>query len=136
MVHRFTACAVTTEVDPDNDVMQVGVVEGEDGEGFFLLFMGNLGKPSRQNVALGLDSHCLVTPDQGTAYGCVREVALADRRLVVSLDPASLEELGLVDPEIEAELDVSDEDIERLRGVLAQVMTFGRADARPRRVAL
>ncbi|MEU9393182.1 Imm10 family immunity protein [Streptomyces sp. NPDC048324] len=106
MVHRFTACAVTAEVDPDNDVMQVGVAEDEDGEGFFLLFMSNIGEPSRQNVALGRDSHCLVTADQGTAYGCVREVALSDRRLVVSLDPASLEELGLVDPEIEAELDV------------------------------
>lgn len=136
MTHRFTARAVAAEVDPANDVMQAGVAEDHDGEGFFLLFMSNIGVPSRQNVSLGLDSHCLVTPDHGTAYGCVREIALSDRLLTVSLAPASLDDLELEDPEIEVELDVPDEDIERMRQVLAQVLAYGRADARPLRVDL
>jgi hypothetical protein len=136
MAYRFTARAVAAEVDPDNDVMQAGVAEDEEGEGFFLLFMSNIGDSSRQNVSLGLDSHCLVTQDHGTAYGCVREVVLSDGLLTVSLDPASLDDLGLEDAEIEAELDVSDEDIKRMREVLAQVLVFGREEARPRRIDL
>ncbi|NEC85666.1 Imm10 family immunity protein [Streptomyces sp. SID12501] len=136
MTLRFTARAVAAEVDLDNDVMRAGVAEDEAGEGFFLLFMSNIGEPSRQNMSLGLDSHCVVTQSHGTAYGCVRAVTLSGGRLTVSLDPASLDELGLDDPEIEAELDVPDEDIERMRAVLAQVLAFGRADSRPRYVGL
>ncbi|WP_367575239.1 Imm10 family immunity protein [Streptomyces griseoaurantiacus] len=136
MTLRFTARAVVAEVDPDNDVMQAGVAEEQDGEGFFLLFMSSIAEPSRQNVSLGLDSHCVVTQAHGTAYGCVREVALSDGSLTVSLDPTSLDDLELEDSEIEAELDVPDEDIERLREVLAQVLAFGRPDARPQRVDL
>jgi hypothetical protein len=136
MTYRFTARVVAAEIDPDNDVMQAGVAEDEDGDGFVLLFMSNIGEPSRQNVSLGLDTHCLVTQDQGTAYGCVRAVALSDGLLTVSLDPASLDDLGLEDAEIEAELDVRDEDIARMREVLAQVLAFGREGARPRHVDL
>ncbi|MBZ9641370.1 Imm10 family immunity protein [Streptomyces sp. PSKA30] len=136
MTYRFTVRAVAAEVDPDSDVMQAGVAEDEDGEGFILLFMSNIGVPSAQNVSLGLDTHCLVTQDQGTAYGCVREVTLSERLLTVSLDPDSLDDLGLEDAEIEAELAVPDQDVQRMREVLAQVLAFGREDARPRRVSL
>ncbi|MFJ8983094.1 Imm10 family immunity protein [Streptomyces sp. NPDC102282] len=136
MTYRFTARVAVAGIDRDNDVMQAGVAEDEAGDGFFLLFMSNIGEPSRQNVALELDSHCLVTQDQGTAYGCVREVTLSNGLLTVSLDPASLDDLGLEDTKIEAELDVPDEDIERMRDVLVQVMAFGREEARPQRVDL
>ena len=136
MTYRFTARVAAAEVDPVNDVMQAGVAEDEDGEGFVLLFMSNIGEPSRQNVSLGLDTHCLVTQDQGTSYGCVREVTLSNGLLTLSLDPASLKDLGLEDACIEAELDVPAEDIERMREVLAQVLAFGREEARPQRVDL
>ncbi|MCX4537657.1 Imm10 family immunity protein (plasmid) [Streptomyces sp. NBC_00841] len=136
MTHRFTARVVAAGVDLDNDVMQAGFAEDEAGDGFFLLFMSNIGEPSRQNVTLGLDSHCLVTQDQGTAYGCVREVTLSNGLLTVSLDPASLDDLGLADTTIEAQLDVPDEDIERMRDVLVQVLAFGREENRPQRVDL
>ncbi|MFD9442447.1 Imm10 family immunity protein [Streptomyces sp. NPDC060006] len=136
MAHRFTARVVAAEVDRANDVMRAGVAEDDGGEGFFLLLMSSIGESSRQNVSLGLDTYCLVTQDQGTAYGCVREVALSDNLLTVSLDPASLDDLALEYAQIEALLDASEEDIERLREVLVQVLAFGREDARPRRVVL
>ncbi|MFJ3102462.1 hypothetical protein [Streptomyces sp. NPDC086835] len=126
MAYRFTTRVVAAEADPDNDVVRAGVSEDEEGEGFFLLFTSNIGEPSRQNVSLGLDSHCLVTQDRGTACGCVREVALSDGLLTVSLDPASLDDLGLDDAEIEAELAAPDEDIERMREVLAHVPVGGK----------
>ncbi|MGW3723557.1 Imm10 family immunity protein [Streptomyces sp. NPDC000851] len=136
MTYRFTARAVAAEVDSDNDVMQAGVAEDEVGEGFILLFMSNIGAPPAQNVSLGLDTHCLVTQDQGTAYGCVRKVTLSEGLLTVSLDPGALDDLGLEDAEIEAELAVPDEDVQRMREVLAQILAFGREDAQPRRVSL
>lgn len=136
MTYRFTARAVAAEADVDGDVMQAGAAEDEDGSGFFLLFMSNIGEPSQQNVSLGFDTHCVVTPDQGTAYGCVREIALRDNLLTVSLDPESLDDLELEDAQIEAVLDVPAEDIERLREMLARVLAFGRHDARPVRVDL
>lgn len=136
MAYRFTARAIAAEVDHANDVMQACVAEDDSGEGFLLLFMSNIGEASRQNVSLGLDTHCLVTQDQGTAYGCVREVSLSDNVLAVSLDPASLDDLELEKAEIEALLDAPEEDIERLREVLGQVLAFRREDARPGRVDL
>lgn len=136
MTHSFTARAVAAEIDHDDDVMRASVTEDEAGEGFFLLFMSSIGEPSQQDVALGLDSHCLVTQDQGTAYGCVREVTLSNGLLTVRLDPASLAELGLEDTRIEAELDVPDADIEQMRNVLVRVLAYGREGARPQRVDL
>ncbi|WP_405932462.1 Imm10 family immunity protein [Streptomyces sp. NBC_00827] len=136
MTYRFTARAVAAEFDPDSDVMQAGVAEDEDGEGFILLFMSNIGTPSPQNVSLGLDTHCLVTQDHGTAYGCVREVTLSGRLLTVSLDPNSLDDLGLEVAEIEAELDVPDEDVQQMREVLAEILAWGRQETRPQHVSL
>lgn len=33
-------------------------------------------EPDAQNIRNGCDSYCVVTPDQSTAYGCVRTVEL------------------------------------------------------------
>ncbi|MER5267577.1 Imm10 family immunity protein [Actinosynnema sp. NPDC002837] len=134
MSHRFVARAVGVEIDPDGYFIEAGVAEGPDGSGFVLLFMCDGGEPDDQDVSLGLDTHCLVTADQGTAYGCVREAVLTDDVLRVSLDPSALDALGLEDAEIEAVLDAPAEDIARFREVLARVLAYGREDARPARV--
>ncbi|MFF3432572.1 Imm10 family immunity protein [Streptomyces sp. NPDC002602] len=129
MTYRFTARAVAAEVDVDGE-MQAGVAEEDDG--FFLLFTRPIGEPSAQDISLGLDTYCVMTPDQCTAYGCVREVALTGNLLKVSLDPGCLDDLELEDAEIEAVLDVPAEGIEEIREVLAKVLTFGREEARSR----
>ncbi|MFH9612039.1 Imm10 family immunity protein [Streptomyces sp. NPDC017448] len=129
MAYRFTARAVAAEVDVDGE-MQAGVAE--EDEGFFLLFTSAVGEPSAQDISLGLDTYCVMTPDQCTAYGCVREVTLAGGLLTVSLDPDTLDDLELDDAQIEAVLDVPAESIEEMREVLAKVLAFGRKEARPR----
>ncbi|KOG09842.1 MULTISPECIES: Imm10 family immunity protein [Streptomyces] len=131
MTYRFTASSIAAEVDVDGEV-QAGVAE--EGEGFFLLFTSVVGEPSAQDISLGLDTYCVMTPDQCTAYGCVREVALTDTSLTVSLDPGCLDDLELEDAKIEAVLDVPAESIDELREVLAKVLSFGRTEARPRLV--
>ncbi|MCC8246173.1 Imm10 family immunity protein [Saccharothrix luteola] len=134
MSYRFVARAVGVEIDPDGYFIEAGVAEGGDGSGFVLLFMCDGEEPDEQDVSLGLDTHCLVTADQGTAYGCVREAVLTDDVLRVSLDPSALDALGLEDAEIEAVLEAPAEDIARFREVLARVLVYGREDARPARV--
>ncbi|MFD9876199.1 Imm10 family immunity protein [[Kitasatospora] papulosa] len=137
MTYRFTARAVAAEVDVDGE-MQAGLAEyeDEDEEGFFLLFTRPVGEPSPQDVSLGLDTYCVMTPDRCTAYGCVREVALAGSLLTVTLDPGCLDELELEKAEIEVRLDLSAEVIDELCDVLTKVRSYGRPDARPRLTAL
>ncbi|WP_327257130.1 Imm10 family immunity protein [Streptomyces sp. NBC_01244] len=136
MTYRFTARAARTEIDPDGYFTEAALSEGEDGSGFILMFMAGEEDPDDQEVALGMDTHCLVTAGQGTAYGCVREAVLTGHVLRVSLNPEALADLRLSDSEVEAVIEAPAEDIALFREVLAQVLAYGRADARPARVAV
>ncbi|MGW1092481.1 hypothetical protein ACWD4L_41195 [Streptomyces sp. NPDC002596] len=93
MTYRFTARAARTEIDPDGYFTEAALAEGDDGSGFILMFMAGEEDPDDQEVALGMDTHCLVTAGQGTAYGCVREAVLTGNVLRVSLNPEALEDL-------------------------------------------
>ncbi|MEU5283125.1 Imm10 family immunity protein [Streptomyces sp. NPDC020755] len=136
MTFRFTARAAGAEVDPDGYFTEAGLAEAEDGSGFILSFMSGEEDPDDQEVALGMDTHCLVTAGQGTAYGCVREAVLKGNVLRVVLDPEALESLRLEDSEIEAVIEAPPHDVVRFREILAQVLAYGRADALPTRVAV
>lgn len=133
MVYRFTALVACGLDDPDvDDCMTAGVAESNDEKGFSLLFMCDFDEPDEQDVSLGMDTYCLVTPDQGTAYGCVRDVELTDDVLRVTLDSESLDNLGLTDPVVEALLRAPAADVARLREVLPRILAYGRPDTRPR----
>ncbi|MEV5576651.1 Imm10 family immunity protein [Spirillospora sp. NPDC052269] len=131
MVFTFTARAVAAEADEDDETYVAGVAEQEYGGGHELTFMCCLYEPDEQDIALGLDSYCLVTPNQGTAYGGVKEVRMKGRVLRVVVDPGKLEALGLDEPEIEVTLDVEEAQIEQLREGLRRVLTHGRPSERP-----
>ncbi|MGW7066945.1 Imm10 family immunity protein [Streptomyces sp. NPDC054855] len=133
MTYRFVAREAGAEIDPDGYFIEAGI---SDRDGFVMLFQCGGEEPDEQDVSLGMDTHCLVTADQGTAYGCVRAVELTDDVLRVSLDPDSLPALKLSDCEIEAVIETPAEDIAQFREVLARVLAYGRADARPLRVAV
>ncbi|MCX0242685.1 Imm10 family immunity protein [Streptomyces drozdowiczii] len=136
MTYRFTARTARTEIDPDGYFTEAALAERVDGSGFILMFMAGEDDPDDQEIALGMDTHCLVTAGQGTAYGCVREAVLAGNVLHVSLDPGALDDLRLEDSEIEAVIEAPAEDIVQFREVLAQVLNYGRADAVPSRLAV
>jgi hypothetical protein len=133
MTYRFTALIACGLDDPEmDDCLMAGVAESDDEDGFSLLFMCDFDEPDAQEVSLGMDTHCLVTPDQGTAYGCIREVQLDNDVLRVTLDPESLDDLGLTDPVVEALLCAPAEDLARMREVLPRILQYGRPEARPR----
>lgn len=100
------------------------------------MFMAGEEEPDDQEVALGMDTHCLVTAGQGTAYGCVREATLTSNILRISLNPQALEALRLKDSDIEAVIEAPPADLSQFREVLAQVLAYGRADAVPLRVGI
>lgn len=136
MTYRFTARAARTEIDPDGYFTEAALAERQDGSGFVLMFMAGEDEPDDQEIALGMDTHCLVTAGQGTAYGCVREAVLTGNVLYVSLNPDALEDLRLEDSEIEAVIEAPAEDVAQFRVVLAQVLNYGRSDAVPSRLAV
>lgn len=132
MTHRFTARTVCGLDDPEqDDCVLAGLAESDDEGAFSLMFMCDFAEPDTQEIALGFDTHCLVTPDQNTAYGCVCEVEMEGDLLRVTLDPASLTALGLSDPRIEITLAAPPADVTRMRTVLAEILAYGRPEARP-----
>jgi hypothetical protein len=136
MTYRFTALIACGLDDPEmDDCLMAGVAESDGEDGFSLLFMCDFDEPDAQAVSLGMDTHCLVTPDQGTAYGCVREIQLGNDVLRVTLDPESLDDLGLTDPVVEALLRAPADDLARMREVLPRILRYGRPEARPKLIS-
>ncbi|MEU0163473.1 Imm10 family immunity protein [Streptomyces sp. NPDC006261] len=121
---------------PDSYVPTAGVAESGDEESFALEFQGGFGEPDEQAIRNGCDSCCVVTPDQNTAYGCVRTVELEGNLLRVTFDPAYLDDLCLDDPVVEAVLRAPDEDVARMREALTRILTYGRPDALPILIAV
>lgn len=54
----------------------------------------------------------------------------------MTLDPSSLDALGLADPVVEAVLRAPAAEVARMREVLPRVLAYGRPDARPRVIGL
>ncbi|MFB7323866.1 Imm10 family immunity protein [Streptomyces sp. NPDC056190] len=104
MTYRFTANIAYGWHEPGPDIyaLTAGVAESKGGESFALEFQCSFEEPDAQDIRNGSDSYCVVTPDQGTAYGCVRTVELEGDILRVTFDPDSLEALFLDDPVVEA----------------------------------
>ncbi|AIV34001.1 MULTISPECIES: Imm10 family immunity protein [Streptomyces] len=133
MTYRFTANIAYGWHEPGPDIyaLTAGVAESDGGESFALEFQCGFEEPDAQNIRNGCDSYCVVTPDQGTAYGCVRTVELEGDILRVTFDPDSLEALFLDDPVVEAVLHAPAADIARMREALTRILTYGRPDALP-----
>jgi hypothetical protein len=129
---NLLARAVRSEEQRDNACLVVGVDTGELG----LIFQCGLAEPDEQDVALGMDTHCLVTTDGGCAYGCVEEIAFDGDRLRIVLDPAALDDLELDEARIEVTLALSEGTVAELRAGLRRVLDYGRADARPTTIGL
>ncbi|MFI8324197.1 Imm10 family immunity protein [Streptomyces sp. NPDC085529] len=134
MTYRFVANVVYgwhQDLPPGIHVPTAGVAESEDEESFALEFQGGVEEPDEQAVRLGLDSYCVLTPVQNTAYGCVHTVELEGNLLRVTFDPAVLDDLELDDPVVEAVLRAPAEDIARLKDALRHILAYGRAAALP-----
>lgn len=96
----------------DEYCLVAAVAERNDGTGRSLMFQAGHEPPDEQEVGLGMDTYCLVTENQGTAYGCVRELAIDGDRMHVILAEDALAGLGLDDAAIRVQLAVEAQSIE------------------------
>jgi hypothetical protein len=115
----------------DEHCLVAAVAEREDGTGRALMFQAGDEPPDEQEVRLGMDTYCVVTEAQGTAYGCVRELTIDGDRMRVVISDEVLADLGLDHGVIEVQLAVPPESVEILRDYLGRILTYGRPDARP-----
>jgi hypothetical protein len=123
--------ARTVGVDEDEDCLVAGIAEHDDGTGRSLLFQASIEFPDDQDVRLGMDTYCVVTENQGTAYGCIRELTVDGDRMHAVVSTESLSNLGLDDPDIRIQLAVQPDAIDALRAQLRRILTYGRPGARP-----
>ncbi|MFF5503214.1 Imm10 family immunity protein [Streptomyces roseolus] len=134
MTHRFVATVAYGWHDsfpPGVYVPLAGLAESDAEEDFALEFQGGVGEPDGQDIRLGMDSYCVVTPAQNTAYGCLRTVEFEGDLLRLTFDPAHLDDLGLDDPVFEAVLQAPAEKVARMKEALQRVLGYGRTDALP-----
>ncbi|MGN9786837.1 Imm10 family immunity protein [Nonomuraea sp. ZG12] len=136
MTIRFTAQIAGAWEHPEDECISAGVSETEKGDGMVLTFQCCTYEPDDQDIALSMDTYCVVTADQGTAYGAVQELTLQANVLRVVFDLDALEALGLDEPEIEAILDTDEQSVEQLRRGLRRILSYGRPDARPQLLEL
>ncbi|WP_426502817.1 Imm10 family immunity protein [Dactylosporangium sp. McL0621] len=117
----------------DDELCLVAAVgERDDGTGRALIFQAGHEPPDDQDVRLGMDTYCLVTETQGTAYGCVRELSISDGRMRVLVAEDALVALDLEDAEIVVELAADAESIEVFREYLTRILAYGRPEAQPK----
>ena len=115
----------------DEYCLVAGVSERDDGTGRTLLFQASHEPPDEQDVELGMDTHCVVTENQATAYGCVRELTIDGDRMQVIIASDALADLGLDDSEVRIQLAVDAQSVQILREYLGRILTYGRLDAQP-----
>ncbi|GII23291.1 Imm10 family immunity protein [Planosporangium mesophilum] len=130
MTTQLTARAMGGEQDDDDEVLEAGFSEFEDGTGFALLFQRPTYEPNEQETELGWDTYCLTTGDGKTHYGGLEAVALEGARLSIKLKPGAADILGL-DRDIEVDLQVDDDSLRRFGEVFPRVVTWGRAEEVP-----
>jgi hypothetical protein len=105
--------------------------EHDDGTGRKLIFHASLDQPDGDDVNLGMDSCCIVTEQQATAYGCVRELTIDGDRLRVVLSADAPVELAIADSVIEVRLAIDTGSRDLLCAMLGRVLCYGGEVARP-----
>lgn len=132
MVFYFTARAIATAEEENLNYRTAALGEQDDGGGAQLIFQSGLKEPDKSDIDTGMDSHCLVTANQGTAYGCIKEALLKDTVLCLVLTEESLEELGLRESIIEVTFEAKKEDISDFTEMLGKILRYGRPSSYPR----
>lgn len=130
MVLEFTARAVASDEDESENYRTAALAEQDDGEGLQFIFQSCIDEPDESDIETGMDTHCLVTADQATAYGCVKQAVLEGSILRLVFHEESLEDLGLPDSEVHVTLEAEEEEIREFGDVLSNILAYGRLGSR------
>lgn len=118
--------------EDDGEVYVLGLRHSaEEAQSWSLMFMECYDAEDEQEVALGMDTYCLVVdPGQATAYGGVAQCVVAEGHLRLVLATDTAEALG-TPAELDFALAMDEEQIEMVKRGLARVLTSGRHSAIP-----
>ncbi|MGW7544744.1 Imm10 family immunity protein [Streptomyces sp. NPDC054770] len=108
---------------------------GEGVQGFE--FQRNLrGSEDRHAPRPPFDSYCVVNESHKTSFGGVKSVELRDALLKISFSEKAQEELGLPAPVVSLFLDLSRDEIEKVKAGLVYVFSYGSAELLPEIIGL
>lgn len=114
--------------DEDDEVLEAGFAETEDGTGFVLLIQRSLYEPEEQEVRLGMDTYCLVSGGQ-SIYGGLRRAVRFDQRLDLTLSSEAAELLELpVDLQVRLDGEAAAAEV---LDALPRIVMWGREEERP-----
>lgn len=117
-------------------VYVIGVRETLDGESWSLMFQEPYDAEDPQEIRLGMDTYCLVVdPGQACYYGGVLECEIAAEELLLRLTEEAAAALG-TPTVMRFTLAMGSDQLQTLRRGLARVLTSGRPDAVPQRLAV
>lgn len=108
---------------------------GEDAKGFE--FQRSLRGPGdRRAPRPPFDSYCVVNEDHKTSFGGVTSVTLQGSVLMISFSEKAQEELGLPAPDVSLLLNLSSDEIEKVKAGLVHVFSYGPAGLLPQIIDL
>ncbi|TWV53461.1 hypothetical protein FRZ03_09935 [Streptomyces misionensis] len=108
---------------------------GDDVKGFE--FQRSLrGPDDRRAPRPPFDSYCVVNEGHNTSFGGVTNVASQDGVLKIEFSEKAQEELGLPTSDVSLVLNLSSDDIEKVKAGLAHVFSYGPDGALPRIIGL
>ncbi|NUT98134.1 MAG: hypothetical protein HOY78_39595 [Saccharothrix sp.] len=115
--------------DDEDEVLEAGFSEHEDGSGLVLLLQATAHEPDEQEIRLGMDTYCLVSAGR-THYGGLRRVERDGDLVRFSFDADAVEVLELP-AELAVRLDGPPEAVQRFFAGLPLVLTRGRETGWP-----
>jgi hypothetical protein len=128
---RWAPSVVRDAGEDDSDTYIVGVCESPDPDAWSLIFM-----ECDEDKEPGMDTYCLVVhPGEATCYGGVVECELRGSDLRLRLTEEAAETLG-TPTDLRFTLVLDSAKVQMLGRGLSRVLTSGRPDAVPRRLAI
>src|ERR1041384_8062640 len=122
---RLTVRACGMDEDEDDEVLEAGFSENEDGSGVAILFQRDIfaddpWEGSEDETDLFNNSYCVTTGAGATSYGGVVSIDLSQRPAVFTLSPRVANTLKL-DEVIEIDFQVPEQDWDDFKSGLRRV---------------
>ncbi|MER6447604.1 Imm10 family immunity protein [Streptomyces venezuelae] len=117
------------EEDDVDEVVEAGFSEGADGAGFVLSVQRTAYEPDDQDVALGMDTYCLVSGGRSHYGGMLRARRDGDS-LQLNFSPAASSSLG-IPAEIRVIFEGPVDSIAEFFSGLPGILAWGRPEERP-----
>ncbi|MGH3312409.1 MAG: Imm10 family immunity protein [Streptomyces sp.] len=126
---HIIASAAGAVADEDDEVLEAGFSEGEDGSGVAVLFQRDLfaedpwqGDPATEDYSS--NSYCVTQGTGQSCYGGVEQISFDKDTATITFSSRIANTLGLGDKLVVA-FTVPEEDLQKFKEALSRVVTWG-----------